>query len=179
MLQWGRNFIRKPEGGLHARAVQLASMGPQLYRFNGAATLSLRTLSLRKRRLYLRPKALLVRFNGAATLSLRKHLGDGQAPAGTASMGPRLYRCGNVEDGFSNVHRMRLLQWGRDFIVAETNGIGRLGIHPLSASMGPRLYRCGNEQIEEYTPPPNPGFNGAATLSLRKRHLGADNRFRL
>ena len=157
-LQWGRNFIvaetsRPPMGNQQRQQ-----------RFNGAATLSLRklrgsgvdltsflcfngaaTLSLRK------PPLCPCRldgwscFNGAATLSLRK------LPAYTApyrdryaSMGPQLYRCGNFLPTLLRIV-IDMLQWGRNFIVAETYQYpdGEGGV--MSASMGPQLYRCGNE----------------------------------
>ena len=64
----------------------------------------------------------MTRFNGAATLSLRKQkilIGQGY-------------------------ERLAALQWGRNFIVAETRRrsdiAGSIGL----ASMGPQLYRCGN-----------------------------------
>ena len=59
-------------------------------------------------------------------------------------MGPQLYRCGNAEKVDKRLLSLYLLQWGRNFIVAET------GLHAASlcnfrpASMGPQLYRCGN-----------------------------------
>ena len=39
-----------------------------------------------------------------------------------ASMGPQLYRCGNGEMGLLDGIAVLLLQWGRNFIVAETYG---------------------------------------------------------
>ena len=109
-------------------------------RFNGAATLSLRklawqsgnavgsrrfngaaTLSLRKFFASTFPFALLIGFNGAATLSLRKYAGNllivTDPPA--ASMGPQLYRCGNLITSCTNSFGTPSLQWGRNFIVAE------------------------------------------------------------
>ncbi len=61
-----------------------------------------------------------------------------------------------------------LLQWGRNFIVAEMNIPHVLVILVACASMGPQLYRCGNNS--ETTSPETTKlcFNGAATLSLRK-----------
>ena len=109
-------------------------------------------------------------FNGAATLSLRKpvHYGITARYDIVASMGPQLYRCGNTPwsgsagtpgrsfNGAATLSLRKLvtstdtaaavgmLQWGRNFIVAETHhaelGMGRAS----SASMGPQLYRCGN-----------------------------------
>ena len=124
----------------------LASMGPQLYRcgntssspantasimcFNGAATLSLRkptrsSCGCRGDRC----------FNGAATLSLRKRTHRITCNAHClaiwrhASMGPQLYRCGNVR------RRTLCVTW-------------------IYASMGPQLYRCGNPTLKRhlYTP---------------------------
>ena len=41
--------------------------------------------------------------------------------------------------------------------------------------MGPQLYRCGNANRCLRTCRRSPGFNGAATLSLRKREAGEGN----
>ena len=110
--------------------------------FNGAATLSLRKLeslgyakadggTLQWGRNFIvaethgagrRSAHQSSRFNGAATLSLRKRpvgvqeMADGLA----ASMGPQLYRCGNTAPRSMIWLRIRALQWGRNFIVAET-----------------------------------------------------------
>ena len=86
-----------------------------------------------------------------------------------ASMGPQLYRCGNSSTYWVN-GGAELLQWGRNFIVAEIresmvdfflltnrfNGAATLSlrksVYPNKeinlqnfASMGPQLYRCGNK----------------------------------
>ena len=120
--------------GLHTPG---ASMGPQLYRcgnvlwrhwlqsaedcFNGAATLSLRKCSR-----HASPRTAHSRcFNGAATLSLRK--------------------CGHQALASTETN---LLQWGRNFIVAEMHGGGRQDTLRGHASMGPQLYRCGNRGID-------------------------------
>ena len=134
MLQWGRNFIVAEIGRFGARP--------------------------------LRPPC----FNGAATLSLRKYHPALHLPLQQkrASMGPQLYRCGNGHgsrriwlralrfNGAATLSlrklilftkydpSMPLLQWGRNFIVAE--------IHIPQTGPMPAL-SC---------------FNGAATLSLRK-----------
>ena len=120
-----------------------ASMGPQLYRcgnaathpeaaktgsrFNGAATLPLRKCRSARQSTSLRRS----RFNGAATLPLRK---------------------------FGEYHPLLCpillqLQWGRNFIVAETP-------YCLTSSRAWTM-----------------GFNGAATLSLRKRTATARHAF--
>ena len=95
-----------------------------------------------------------------------------------------------MEDG--KVTPEELLQWGRNFIVAEMapGGAWRLSVSGLQwgcnfivaeiiqgwtereaeyrASMGPQLYRCGNQDRAAGTLAGPGGFNGAATLSLRK-----------
>ena len=109
-----------------------------------------------------------------------------------ASMGPQLYRCGNPAILGQLFTAMNSLQWGRNFIVAETQSLyfpwprgdplqwGRNfivaetwpdsgGPAPCTwASMGPQLYRCGNASAFRDDERRVPGFNGAATLSLRK-----------
>ena len=137
-----------------------ASMGPQLYRCGN--------VFLDPRRGYPGP-----RFNGAATLSLRKlrlapitllrHRHASMGPqlyrCGNftvhilimriicASMGPQLYRCGNISVAFIYASNRDLLQWGRNFIVAETLYRTAHLEDQRMASMGPQLYRCGNEAI--------------------------------
>ena len=169
-LSLRKRTSRRPEAPI---GPPTASMGPQLYRcgnwllaalqegyllscacFNGAATLSLRKLegSTRAAKYVSRHRN---RFNGAATLSLRKpsksrlQSMNGQALEEPASMGPQLYRCGNLSAaitmadslsyGFNGAATLSLrklwhhtatpgrpldthpLQWGRNFIVAETS----------------------------------------------------------
>ena len=60
------------------------------------------------------------------------------------------------------------LQWGRNFIVAEIGTAGRRAVSAPTASMGPQLYRCGNAPgyLEDSLKPYC--FNGATTLSLWK-----------
>ena len=163
-------------------------MGPQLYRcgnwsarrrpargsdrFIGAATLSLRKLGWMAQLF-----ALITGFNGAATLSLRKHLLLCRVylALGAASMGPQLYRCGSSFSFRMLISVIRQLQWGRNFIVAETISVWVSMRPSASASMGPQLYRCGNRPTTGAGTPTAPRFNGAATLSLRK----PENRVRL
>ena len=61
-----------------------------------------------------------------------------------------------------------MLQWGRNFIVAETPVRASEPEHNQIASMGPQLYRCGNRTCRCRVPLPARCFNGATTLSLRK-----------
>ena len=139
MLQWGRNFIvaEMPASVMEVYQCGSASMGPQLYRCGNSSLAE-------------PPAATTRRFNGAATLSLRKcascslygirHLSiasmgpqlyrcgneDGRAKKiNAASMGPQLYRCGNVLLAHCMVYgTLVLLQWGRNFIVAEMRTAG-------------------------------------------------------
>ena len=134
-LQWGRNFI-------------IAEMG----RYSEKADVTLKSLQWGRNFIVAEISSCrgqmsfwMQCFNGAATLSLRK------CPYSTlvggvfrvASMGPQLYRCGNMPLLHANTIPPPL-QWGRNFIVAEM-GISTIarpsGVH---ASMGPQLYRCGN-----------------------------------
>ena len=119
-------------------------------------------------------------------------------------MGPQLYRCGNPAGSPPWViPREVMLQWGRNFIVAETTYtspsapspntlqwgrnfivaetcFSNLGFEKnASASMGPQLYRCGNLAFGASTVFEWLGFNGAATLSLRKRPWGRRRRPRV
>ena len=157
LLQWGRNFIV-------AETRSPPTTTGYCSGFNGAAT-----LSLRKRQPPRHTPTPTSSFNGAATLSLRKLWGGpGQRGSIPASMGPQLYRCGNLYTLITGLDTFLLLQWGRNFIVAETGKRQRRGGVGHHASMGPQLYRCGNgirmvpaQDIEVC-------FNGAATLSLRK-----------
>ena len=113
---------------------------PQARSFNGAATLSLRKPTSR-----CSAAAVTTCFNGAATLSLRKL------------------------DQIVSAHLETItLQWGRNFIVAETGRLDLRGDQPDQASMGPQLYRCGNSGHTASGPTSRRSFNGAATLSLRK-----------
>ena len=192
--------------GCAVRGRHHASMGPQLYRcgnqapcrprgtlpwrFNGAAT-----LSLRKHGYGPGSWSGSQRFNGAATLSLRKHAivrsfttcvnmlqwGRNFIVAETwrlavdcrgrvhASMGPQLYRCGNLALKYDKHQTLFKLQWGRNFIVAETSCQVFMLRCDIQASMGPQLYRCGNPDTPGRHGQVPAGFNGAATLSLRKR----------
>ena len=135
MLQWGRNFIVAETVWRRAspRGIDMLQWGRN---FIVAET----------RVILLEMGNQHIRFNGAATLSLRKLLDTRLEPVSvdTASMGPQLYRCGNM---------------------AET--CDECG--DSVASMGPQLYRCGNRPPLFMRWMGLLRFNGAATLSLRKR----------
>ena len=145
VLQWGRNFIvaetdqcvcrtslrlecfngaatlslRKPLKDAWRRLLQLASMGPQLYRCGNFSSSQLAIACLRG-----------------------------------ASMGPQLYRCGNKGGGEAIFLNTFSLQWGRNFIVAETSRDKGMIAVPMEASMGPQLYRCGNRRRGSRRRPP-------------------------
>ena len=157
-LQWGRNFIvaeTSSAGSVMGLYSELqwgrnfivaetgswpACPGGCWPRFNGAATLSLRKL------LPVRgPSMQSRRFNGAATLSLRK---------------PGSRRAAKRD--------ITALQWGRNFIVAET------GSWPACpGGCWPRFNGAATLSLRKLLPVRGPSmqsrrFNGAATLSLRK-----------
>ena len=155
----GPQLYRCGNAALDRRADQsdtVASMGPQLYR---CGNLQRTTTAPEHLRASMGPQ-LYRCGNAAAETSLR----SGER----ASMGPQLYRCGN--DGkwakglqkyvglqwgrnfivaetwqkkFLNPTRLQL-QWGRNFIVAETAIAVYRHAQRRRASMGPQLYRCGN-----------------------------------
>ena len=109
-----------------------------------------------------------------------------------ASMGPQLYRCGNLAKCTPCKVFLSALQWGRNFIVAEIEEHAGVLAAGGGASMGPQLYRCGNQakgnEVQRRMTLLQWGrnfivaeirglclhrrasacFNGAATLSLRK-----------
>ena len=186
MLQWGRNFAVAETwvDVLGRRRTCPASMGPQLCSCGNSTPPVHATRG--------RP-----RFNGAATLQLRKH-GAGRivaVPVGRlqwgrnfavaetrrrnrrdgrhrhASMGPQLCSCGNTTWGQWFEYTLCRLQWGRNFAVAETRYHILRGIQVVVASMGPQLCSCGNRAWTMPTRTRVCGFNGAATLQLRKLHI--------
>ena len=109
-------------------------------------------------------------FNGAATLQLRKH----DRPH-TFLAGCELLQWGR---NFAVAETVRLdlplerslygLQWGRNFAVAETPPPPRDLPQLESASMGPQLCSCGNRFRAARRSLGRASFNGAATLQLRK-----------
>ena len=200
MLQWGRNFIVaetcKTTRRIVAESVH-ASMGPQLYRCGNMKTLTIVGLdtwlcSLQWGRNFIVAETGCPVRSMSCWLSLYR-CGLSILPRRFASMGPQLYRCGNQATEAEDRIGDHWLQWGRNFIVAETQALGRpLEVAHTQASMGPQLYRCGNEEVrrtvqvaktasmgpqlyrcgKQYLRPKAllvASFNGAATLSLRKR----------
>ena len=138
---------------------------------------------------------LHTRFNGAATLALRKSCGaagEHRGP-GHASMGPQLYRCGNLRPYMAVQHAEYMLQWGQQlYRCGNHSWASRARSIHLSLQWGRNFivaeillnlfWRCIVEScfngvatlsLRKLEPPDSPtsrrsGFNGAATLSLRK-----------
>ena len=93
-------------------------------------------------------------FNGAATLSLRKlRLLHGSIVAIHASMGPQLYRCGNVQNQALPKRNMGASMGPQLYRCGNILNVARNPVQSLpditnapTASMGPQLYRCGNSE---------------------------------
>ena len=164
----GPQLYRCGNSGEHLRSnhPHAASMGPQLYRCgNSAFSLSLRAISC-----MLQWGPQLYRCGnyevgeGAPSISIR------------ASMGPQLYRCGNVEHNVNfeeyplllqwgrnfivaeityvqlrGFQQFKVLQWGRNFIVAETFSMPVCSLNHRKLQWGPQLYRCGNVEWSDGT----------------------------
>ena len=134
-----------------------ASMGPQLYRCgNGSAR-------------YWHARAW-ASFNGTATLSLRKRQPRLVADVANyvASMEPQLYRCGNYEVGEGHPAYPFVLQWGRNFIVAEILRAFQALFDMEELQWGRNFIVAEilrGQDLHLYQPS---CFNGAATLSLQK-----------
>ena len=159
-LQWGRNFIV---------AERCTRCGPRCGAhpcFNGAATSSLRkagpecriiddgfaSMGPQLHRCGKRVGRVVHCLPAVASMGPQLHrcgkayecVSDHTATT-TASMGPQLHRCGKGCTAGRPSPSADRLQWGRNFIVAESNWYVR--------------------------PPPGPtSFNGAATSSLRKAY---------
>ena len=132
-LQWGRNFIVAEiyTKGFDKYLRQALQWGRNFIVAEMSSSLRMQP-------------AAPPRFNGAATLSLRKSGWWGNwLSLLKASMGPQLYRCGNNPADANDVIT-HLLQWGRNFIVAEIRTNRHKPGSSHGASMGPQLYRCGN-----------------------------------
>ena len=159
-LQWGRNFI-VAEMRLRALRVRFSVQG-----FNGAATLSLRksgmnaiARTLHEALQWGRNFIVAEIYQQKLQYALESELQWGrnfivaemyhiqyQGPTASvlASMGPQLYRCGNMR-------REKEIRHGHlCFNGAATLSLRKYGIryhtcaNPAMASMGPQLYRCGN-----------------------------------
>ena len=133
-----------------------ASMGPQLYRCGNKTTVVIYDC-----RSWASMGPQLYRCGNEAPKNMH-------ADRAKASMGPQLYRCGNPRSSTASRPSICPLQWGRNFIVAETTEPKQRDNSQEDASMGPQLYRCGNAAGRNPDGRAEGGFNGAATLSLRK-----------
>ena len=87
-------------------------------------------------------------FNGAATLSLRKlhFLFINKINHLIASMGPQLYRCGNLSAGAVLLYSLGRASMGPQLYRCGNRNRRSVWMRMKSASMGPQLYRCGNWQ---------------------------------
>ena len=130
-------------------------------------------MQLRKRRTRRPRRRRPSRFNGAATLQLRKPSSVGQL----AGFGGVLQWGRNfaVAETHSRGVRRRMpssLQWGRNFAVAETAPPRQVAPPRQAASMGPQLCSCGNLPPERATDRRSPAlqwgrnFAVAETLSF-------------
>ncbi len=108
-------------------------------------------------------------FNGAATYSLRK-VRSSMLPSGVRRMlqwGRNILVAESwAHSGNADVRKQ--LQWGRNILVAESLSLDLCTIIQLPASMGPQHTRCGKHGIVSTLGRPGSCFNGAATYSLRK-----------
>ena len=78
-------------------------------------------------------------------------------------MGPQLDSCGRQRMIDSARALRRMLQWGRNLIVAE-GAIVLVGPqHGALASMGPQLDSCGRQVPADHIHGASSSFNGAAT----------------
>ena len=108
-------------------------------------------------------------FNGAATLSLRKCEAYLLRSGGTELLQwGRNFIVAEISTFLAESWEDALLQWGRNFIVAEICTVHEMHGLIRDASMGPQLYRCGNQVLGSDGVGVGDRFNGAATLSLRK-----------
>ena len=98
---------------------------------------------------------MIVAETGRDIDEIRRHLV-------VTSMGPRLDSRGNAEMGGDGDEK-RLLQWGRDLIVAETAGHCEAAMYERITSMGPRLDSRGNATMIGSDRLGLGNFNGAAT----------------
>ena len=191
VLQWGRNFAvaetRRP--GRSIPHTMLASMGPQLCSCGNWEQLR-------------HPKLIKIASMGPQLCScgndfLARHVKDTHV----ASMGPQLCSCGNIRLTEQQYHQVRasmgpqlcscgnethagspfsttfLLQWGRNFAVAETCGGVLMVWHICQLQWGRNFAVAETTLLDQVASIPR-RFNGAATLQLRKqvrgyRRLGA------
>ena len=146
-LQWGRNFIVAEMSWDYPTCVGvvLASMRPQLYRCGNSAVAGVRATNTSAS---MRPQ-LYRCGNICGTCGSRSYR--------PASMGPQLYRCGNQAMAAAVRTGLSVLQWGRNFIVAEMRFAEHQCRRAQVASMGPQLYRCRNKL------PDNLAFKGKAS----------------
>ena len=158
-LQWGRNFI--------VAETSRPGRNPQTRRtrFNGAATLSLRkpiNASL------FAVKYCSLQWGRNFIVAETRPSRNIAAKQFSASMGPQLYRCGNLCADLVPQVRRGALQWGRNFIVAETWDVSRAPMLVLRLQWGRNFIVAETRLPWHDIRHECVRFNGAATLSLRK-----------
>ena len=158
MLQWGRNFIVAETStmALEATTTSLLQWGRNFI-VAETGTLILGNTSFDCRLQW--GRNFIVAETRHNPRSLRRLV--------IASMGPQLYRCGNLPPPTRSMYG-----------IIRFNGAATLSLRKLAfsadvrrtflASMGPQLYRCGNTPTSMRSLSTSTRFNGAATLSLRK-----------
>ena len=167
----------------------VAVLRPCLASFNGAATLSLRKYDAVPQSVSSRPSLQWGRNFIVAEMSIHR---TARAPVTARLQWGRNFIVAEIRLNLYVPYMVLTLQWGRNFIVAEMRKPTPSRRAPACASMGPQLYRCGNaiavywhtiRRRASMGPQlyrcgnvrgglggweKRSGFNGAATLSLRK-----------
>ena len=91
-------------------------------------------------------------FNGAATLSLRKYPGNADNVGYLILLQwGRNFIVAEMSVLLVQAMETSRLQWGRNFIVAEIRGLCDVAGLGRPASMEPQLYRCGNDDSKYST----------------------------
>ena len=94
-----------------------------------------------------------------------------------ASVGPQLYRCGNYHVARQALEEITAASMGPQLYRCGNYRGRRNHNKHTDASMGPQLYRCGNTRPTKHRRRTYSGFNGAATLSLRKFGYRAEKEY--
>ena len=110
----------------------------------------------------------LMSFNGAATFQLRIDDFSGRSsPRTWASMEPQLFSCGLSICILWIIWYAIMLQWSRNFSVADCHLSFLNETRDEYASMEPQLFSCGLMEIRPKRVYSLHCFNGAATFQLR------------
>ena len=183
LLQWSRNF------SVADWSIQGKNPMPTIWGFNGAATFQLR---IAVSRVFIHYASVLASmepqlfscglktkmtvkfwksacFNGAATFLLRIVRANRcrQYWFVIASMEPQLFSCGLRYPKASERLSHLVLQWSRNFSVADCIKKAKSMVLTLEASMEPQLFSCGLQVRVVACLLVQHCFNGAATFQLR------------